>query len=136
MCPAQHAQRQTDVHARLEEVRCKLFQDREEGSGFAGRHEIWLDAGRHFEAVIHGSRLFPRKKGARGTAVAFSQICSTGVHWPGKDRENLNQRGCEFLGESGMIAEMVNLEMACSIGLSRRAPRKIDEPGRLAMDQS
>ena len=70
-----------------------------------------------------------RKNAAGGTAVALSQICSTGVHPPGKDRENLNQRGPGFLGWSGMIADMFNPGRACSIGLSRRAPRRIGEPG-------
>src|SRR5271157_6517317 len=64
-----------------------------------------------------------------GTRVAFSQTCSTGVHPPGKDRENLNQRGPESWGWSGMIAEMFNPGKACSIGLSRRAPWRTGEPG-------
>src|SRR5208337_3476714 len=69
-----------------------------------------------------------------GTRVAFSQTCSTGVHPPGKDRENLNQRGPESWGWSGMIAEMFNPGKACSIGLSRRAPWRTGEPVWLAME--
>jgi hypothetical protein len=79
---------------------------------------------------------FIGKKGIGGTAVAFSQTRSTGAHSPGKDRENLDQRGPEFSGWSGMIAKMVNPGKACSIGLSRGAPRRTGEPGWLALDQS
>ena len=60
---------------------------------------------------------FSGEIGLTGTRVAPSQICSTGVHPPGKDRENLNQRG-GVLGWSGMIAAMFNPGKACSIAMA------------------
>ena len=106
-------------------------KNRSVGTRALSGHYLWLAA---LSCVLTMEAFLIGEIRLTGTRVAFSQTCSTGVHPPGKDRENLNQRGPESWGWSGMIAEMFNPGKACSIGLSRRAPWRTGEPGWLAMD--